>query len=262
MRYHVLHIKTTFAEEWQRDLFDLHICELGVDTIDAGDSPETATQADYYIPTGFWETNHEDIEAFIGFTEGAELLSVEPCEDQNWNAAWEAEHPVQELPLGVRITPHCAFGAGHHETTGMMIDALLARDLKGKTVLDNGCGTGVLGIMAAKQGAREVVAVDIDDKAVINTRENAEANDVRLDVRQREEPPCGSYDLILSNIHRNVLMGQMGYYAEYLNPGGELWLSGFLEEDCQPLRECAEAYGLKYLATQHRGEWQMMQFRA
>jgi ribosomal protein L11 methyltransferase len=106
------------------------------------------------------------------------------------------------------------------------------------------------------------VAVDIDDKAVINTRENAEANGVRLDVRQREEPPCGSYDLILSNIHRNVLMGQMGYYAEYLNPGGELWLSGFLEDDCQPLRECAEAYGLKYLATQHRGEWQMMQFRA
>ena len=115
MLYHVLHIKTTFAETWQRDLFDLHICELGVDTIDAGDSPETATQANYYIPTGLWETNHEDIEAFIGYTEGAELLSVEPCEDRNWNATWEAEHPVQELPLGVRVTPHCAFGAGHHD---------------------------------------------------------------------------------------------------------------------------------------------------
>ena len=262
MKYHVLHIKTTFAEQWQRDLFDLHICELGVDTIDAGDSPETAPQADYYILTGYWEMRHEDIEAFIGFTEGAELLSAEPCVDQNWNAAWEAEHPIQELPLGVRIAPHCAFGAGHHETTGMMIDALLAHDLTGKVVLDNGCGTGVLGIMAAKCGAKEVVAVDIDDKAVFNTRENAELNGVTIEVRQGEEPPSRSYDLILSNIHRNVLLGQMYYYHMFLNPGGELWISGFLEEDCAPLREKAEAYGLKYQATTHRGEWQMMQFRA
>jgi ribosomal protein L11 methyltransferase len=155
MRYHVLHIKTTFAEEWQRDLFDLHICELGVDTIDAGDSPETATQADYYIPTGFWETNHEDIEAFIGFTEGAELLSVEPCEDQNWNAAWEADHPIQELPLGIKIVPHCTFGAGYHETTSMMIDSLIARQSQFTNhqspftnVLDHGTGTGVLAIFA------------------------------------------------------------------------------------------------------------------
>ncbi|MBR6116251.1 MAG: 50S ribosomal protein L11 methyltransferase [Paludibacteraceae bacterium] len=262
MLYHVLHIKTTFAEEWQQDIFDQNMADFGVDTIVAKGSPTDGHEGEYYLPTENWAQQEEDIRAFIAGTAEARLIRVEACEDQNWNAAWEAEHPVQELPLGVRITPHCAFGAGHHETTGMMIDALLARDLSGKTVLDNGCGTGVLGIMAAKQGAREVVAVDIDDKAVVNTRENAEANDVVLDVRQGQEPPCGQYDLILSNIHRNILMNQMARYAKYLKPGGELWLSGFLEDDCKPLRACAEAYGLKYMATKHRNGWRMMQFRA
>ena len=241
-----------FAEEWQKDLFDLHICELGVDTID---------DSDYYIPSGIWDMNREDIEAFISHTNEAELIEAEACKDENWNAAWEAEHPIQELPMGVRIAPHCAFGAGHHETTGMMIDALMARDLHGKKVLDNGCGTGVLGIMAIKRGAQEVVAVDIDDKSVINTRENAEMNGVEIDVRQGDTPPCGSYDLILSNIHRNILLGQMYYYAKYLLDGGELWISGFMAEDCPALCAEAERQGLQFLVQHTRGEWQMLQFR-
>lgn len=253
MRYHCLHIKTDFAEEWQKDVFDQTLCELGVDTID-GDA--------YYIQSDVWEDQISNLKFEISNTEGAELLSVEECPDENWNATWEAEHPMQELPMGVRIIPHCAFGAGHHETTGMMVDALMAQDLSCKTVLDNGCGTGVLGIMAKKRGAKEVVAIDIDDKSVENTRENAALNDVEIDARLGDTPPAGTYDLILSNIHRNILIAQMPLYAKYLRKGGELWLSGFLTEDCEAIVEAAKREGLEQTHRQSRGEWQMLQFKA
>ncbi|MBR6018492.1 MAG: 50S ribosomal protein L11 methyltransferase [Paludibacteraceae bacterium] len=253
MRYHVLHIETRFGEEWQKDLFDQQLCDLGVDTIDGGD---------YYIPSTVWETQMANLTSQISNTEGAELLSVEACPDENWNAAWEAEHPIQELPMGVRIIPHCAFGAGHHETTGMLIDALMTRDLSGQTVLDNGCGTGVLGIMAMRRGAQRVIAVDIDDKSVENTRENAALNQVTIDARLGDTPPEGQYDLILSNIHRNILILQMPLYARYLRPGGEVWISGFLAEDCPPLIEAAAGVGLRFVQKNSREAWQMIQFRS
>lgn len=253
MRYHVLHIKTQFAEEWQKEVFDQTLCDLGVDTIDGND---------YYIPSDVWEKQITHLKSEITNTEGAALLSVEACPDENWNAQWEAEHGIQELPMGVKIVPHCAFGAGHHETTGMMIDALMAQDLSGKTVLDNGCGTGVLGILAKRRGAKEVIAVDIDDKSVQNTQENAALNQVAIDARLGDTPPEGTYGLILSNIHRNILIAQMPLYAKYLRKGGELWLSGFLSEDCEAIVEAAKREGLEQTHRQSRGEWQMLQFKA
>ncbi|MBQ2540363.1 MAG: 50S ribosomal protein L11 methyltransferase [Paludibacteraceae bacterium] len=261
MRYHFLHIKTSFEEEWQQDIFDQELAHYGIDTIVAKGSAFDGYESEYYLPSEKWEQNKNDIEAFVARRRNARLIRVESCPDRNWNAAWEAEHPVQELPMGVRIVPHCAFGAGHHETTSMMIDELMARDLSGLTVLDNGCGTGVLAIMAAKRGAERVVAVDIDDKSVVNTRENAAMNGAEIDVRLGDTPPCGSYDLILSNIHRNILLAQMPVYAQCLRPDGELWLSGFLADDCPALCTEAERHGLQFLAQHTRGEWQMLQFR-
>lgn len=251
MRYHVLHIKTQFAEEWQKEVFDQTLCDLGVDTIDGND---------YYIPSDTWETQASTITDYL--SPFRFQFSVEACPDENWNAQWEAEHGIQELPMGVKIVPHCAFGAGHHETTGMMIDALMTRDLSGQTVLDNGCGTGVLGIMAMKRGAKIVKAIDIDEKSVENTRENAALNDVEIEAELGSTPPDGEYDLILSNIHRNILIAQMPLYAKYLRQGGEVWLSGFLAEDREAICEAAEREGLRLRAREERGEWQMMLFGA
>ncbi|MBQ1874851.1 MAG: 50S ribosomal protein L11 methyltransferase [Paludibacteraceae bacterium] len=251
MRYHVLHIKTQFAEEWQKEVFDQTLCDLGVDTIDGND---------YYIHSDTWETQASTITDYL--SPFRFQFSVEACPDENWNAQWEAEHGIQKLPMGVQIIPHCAFGAGHHETTGMMIDALMTRDLSGQTVLDNGCGTGVLGILAKRRGAKEVIAVDIDDKSVQNTRENAALNQVAIEARLGDTPPEGTYDLILSNIHRNILIAQMSLYAKYLRKGGELWLSGFLAEDCEAIVEAAKREGLEQTHRQSRGEWQMLQFKA
>ena len=262
MRYHVLHIQTRFENDWEYDVFDQHMGELGVDTIQAKGEPIKGFRSDYYIKTERWEENRQKIEAFIQRERGARLLGVEACPDRNWNAAWEAEHPVQELPLGIKIVPHCAFGAGHHETTSMMIEGLMNEDLHDQTVLDHGTGTGVLAIFAKRQGAKQVVAVDIDEKSVENAKENATLNGEQIEVLHSSSFQFSSFTfhLILANIHRNILMEYMPRYADSLMDDGQLWISGFYESDCEPLIACAAQYGLQPIATIANGEWRMIKF--
>ena len=252
MQYHVAHIETCFAKEWQKDLFEQALFDFGFDTIDGNN---------YYIPSNLWKLHHEAIEDLCQFTPEATLIGVEACPDENWNAVWESEHAIEELPMGVRIVPHCAFGAGHHETTSLIVDTLLSTDLSGKIVLDHGTGTGVLAIFAKRKGASEVVAVDIDEKSVENAKENAALNGEKIDVRLGDTVPEGTYDFILANIHRNVLLSNMSAYAEHLSPNGELWISGFYEADCAPLKEAAESQGLTFIQVLSRGEWQLMRYR-
>jgi ribosomal protein L11 methyltransferase len=257
MQYSVVHFSYRFDQTWQQDLFEQDLCDLGFEVFDGENA---------YIQTSVLEENQQALNALITNTEGVSLLSIEECEDINWNATWEAEHEIVDLPLGVRITPHCAFGAGHHETTSMMIETLMEAQEQGfflteRHVLDMGCGTGVLGIMAKKCGATNVVAVDIDDKSVANTLENAEANGVTLDVRLGSTPPDGAYDLILANIHRNILVEHMPMYAKTLKDGGELWLSGFYTEDIPHLTKAAEAAGLQHIETRNTNEWQWLRLK-
>lgn len=232
-------------------MFEQALCDLGFEVFDGSDA---------YIQSDALDMAQHAIEELIATTDGVELVGWEECSDENWNAQWEAEHEMVELPLGVRITPHCAFGAGHHETTSMMIAALMDAQEHGwfdqeRKILDMGCGTGVLGIMAKKCGAVSVVAVDIDDKSVANTKENAIANAVELDVRLDSIPPEGHYDLIMANIHRNILLAQMPAYAAYLKANGELWLSGFYEEDVPVLSQVAHECGLCVVETRNTNEW-------
>ena len=252
MKYSVAHFQTTFAEQWQADVFAQALCDIGFDTIDGSDA---------YIPTT--QLDIDALQALVAQTEGVSLLSVEECPDENWNAVWESEHPVEQLPMGVVIVPHCAFGAGHHETTGMLIDALMERDWTGCRVLDNGCGTGVLGIFAAKRGAEHVLAIDIDDKSVENTRENAARNGVTIETQQGtlealadDIPSADSFDLILSNIHRNILLSQLPLYARLTK---EVWLSGFYEDDAPALIAAAEEVGFRVAKQSTRNNWCMLQ---
>ena len=249
MHYHCLHIKTDFAEEWQREVFDQQLCDLGVETIDGND---------YYIQSEVLKENRSAITNFL--SSFSFHFSIDECPDENWNAVWESEHPIQELPLGIRIIPHCAFGAGHHETTSMMINALLSSDLSEKNVLDHGTGTGVLAIFAKRLGAKQVVAIDIDDKSVENAKENAALNYVEIEVKLGTKPE-GFFDLILANIHRNILIENMPAYAKSLVAGGEIWLSGFYENDCPVLQAAAEAEGLTITDVLANGEWRLMKCR-
>lgn len=257
MQFSVVHLSYSFAEEWEQALLEQALCDIGFEVFDG---------ADAYIQTRVLEENKEALHALIADTDGVEIVHIEQCEDVNWNAQWEAEHEIVELPLGVRITPHCAFGAGHHETTSLMIEALLEAMethilTQQSSVLDMGCGTGVLGIMAKKCGVAHVLAVDIDDKSVANALENAADNDVHIEVLLGSTPPVGEYHLILANIHRNILIEQMPLYATYLRADGELWLSGFFAEDIPHLVAAAKAVGLQHTETRSRNEWQWIRLK-
>ena len=302
MQYSVAHFQTSFAEQWQADVFAQALCDIGFDTIENtpsdNDNSQIVNCQIVQSLSAYIHTAHLDIpalQALVAQTEGVVLLSVEECPDENWNAVWESEHAAEQLPMDVVIIPHCAFGAGHHETTGMMIDALMERDLLGYRVLDNGCGTGVLGIFAAKRGADSVLAIDIDEKSVENTLENAARNGVTIhalqgtlenlaDARVRRRPRLlkdhiensqiangqianckivngqivQSFDLILANIHRNILLSQLPLYAKLSK---EVWLSGFYEQDAPSLIAAAEEAGFHLTAKHTRNNWCMLQLR-
>ena len=239
MKYNIATIRCADIEQWQVDLLTQSLADIGFDSFEQND---TALYA--YIPSV--QADEQQLLNVLSGS-GAALESFEVCADENWNAVWESEHETEELPLGVRITPHCAFGAEQS-----------ASDIRSVHVLDMGTGTGVLAIMAAKLGAGQVLAVDIDENSVSNAQENALANGVQIQVLQASEVPEGKYGLIMANIHRNILLAQMCDYARTLQPGGELWLSGFYEADIPALTEAAGGYGLRHSATRAKGEWRML----
>ena len=259
MQYSVVHLSYSFTEDWQQELLEQDLCDLGFEVFDG---------ADAYIQTAVLDDNNEAIQALLSEAEGVTLLSIEQCEDINWNAAWEAEHEIIELPLGVRITPHCAFGAGHHETTSMMIEALLQAQADGvfahpTTVLDMGCGTGVLAIGAMKCGARKMLAVDIDEWACDSARESIALSGVDDCVEVR----CGSmavvgddekFDFVLANINRNILIDMMPSFAKALSAGGRLVMSGFLGEDVPHIESTAAEQGFAVESVRERDGWMVV----
>jgi len=272
MKYSIATIRCNELADWQTDLLMQELADMGFDSFEQDEGVLRA-----YIPSDLLAARdaaaiQADLSSFP-----IEVTSVEACEDANWNAVWEASHVVEELPLGVRIVPHCAFGAGHHETTAMLINELMTTELTGKTVFDHGTGTGVLAIFSKRLGAEYVLADDIDENAVNNARENAAANSVEIDVRLSgsdfltfdrsgsdsmadRAPERTFFDLIIANIHRNILLQQMADYAARLATGGELWLSGFYEQDMQVLIDAASACGLTHVATRSNAEWRMLRF--
>lgn len=200
---------------------------------------------------------------------------------RNWNAAWEqvftpiivgnqvvvkslthtdadvaaakaaAGEPRRHSRFHIRINPQMAFGTGHHRTTYMMMQAMLDAEeqIRGRVVLDMGCGTGVLAILAAKMGARKTYAIDIDATAAESAFWNACSNRVsrRVETAYGDASllQMGRYDVILANIHRNVLMQDMPTYVRSLRKGGRLLMSGFYDTDIPALTDAAEALGLQ-----------------
>ncbi|MEG1672336.1 MAG: 50S ribosomal protein L11 methyltransferase [Alistipes sp.] len=210
---------------------------------------------------------------------GVMRRSYTPVATKDWNAAWESSfEPVDvdgklvirapfhaPAPTGIAevvIMPHLSFGTGHHATTCLMTSTLLKLDVKDKFGLDVGSGTGVLSIVAAKQGATAVDAVDIDDWADENCRMNATTNGVANrvhtllgDVHRVEGH---HYDFILANINRNVLLADLPCYNTLLNAGGTLLMSGFLEADAPIVAQAAEAQGLHTTEVCTRDGWALI----
>ena len=208
--------------------------------------------------------------------------STEEIENQDWNAAWEEEgfEPINvknmitiydarhtadstlfSTPVSIGIHATNAFGTGTHETTRMMVEALLELPLSGKNVLDCGCGTGILGIAALKCGAKHVVSYDIDEWSAENTRYNAELNGVspQMDILHGDVNILthveGIFDVIVANINRNILLDDMEHFHNVLAKGGTLAISGFYEDDAPLLVERAQALGLNEVKRKTDNNW-------
>lgn len=259
---------------------DVLAAMLGGIGFDAFMDGETTMEA--YIPSSFFSPTSVD-QVLANFPiEATILYSAEEMEDRNWNEEWEKNYfqPISidnrlcihssfhrlddEYRYRILIDPKMSFGTGHHETTRLMLEELLEMDLSNKVVLDMGCGTAVLSILASMRGASEVTAIDIDEWAYSNALENVRLNGTRNirviqgGVERLEEHR--SYDVILANINRNILLRDMPYYKAALNQGGTLIISGFYRADIPSLRAKAEEIGLIYLGMFEKKKWAAVSF--
>ena len=273
MNYISLNI--AFSDDLQAEILTAELADYPFESFETEDGTLKA-----YIPQERLADCKGEVDALLArYGVGrATFLSIEP---QNWNALWESNftpvevdgrltirapfHAPAATEAEVVIMPKMSFGTGHHATTCLMASGLLDRDVTGLRGLDMGSGTGVLAIVAALRGAEAVDAVDIDDWADANCRENIASNGVA----DRIEPMLGDvrriagrhYGFILANINRNILTADMPAYAAALEPGGDLVMSGFLEQDVPAIVACAGELGLRPVATAAREGWMMVHVR-
>lgn len=200
-------------------------------------------------------------------------VKEQEIEQVNWNAEWERNfNPIEVdgrvyirapfhaeragFEYAMLIEPKMSFGTGHHQTTHMMIQWLLETPSNHADVLDMGCGTGILGILAGMRGAKSVHGIDVDTWCIENTLENAQRNGVAMKADLGgSEVLSGTYDLILANINLNVLLADIAHYEKALRKGGSIFFSGFYEDNVPTLRAAAEALGLTFEGVKAREQW-------
>ena len=196
----------------------------------------------------------------------------------NWNEEWEKNfNPIQvddlvsirapfhtnpSLQFDIVIEPKMSFGTGHHETTHMMVQHLLALDLDTKKVLDMGCGTGILAIFAEMKGAKPIDAIDIDSWCYENSLENIQRNNCNhITVYEGDASVLKEkYDVIIANINRNILLSDMKTYTDCLNENGVLLLSGFYKEDIVIIEDEVTKYGLTFETMIQRNNWVALKY--
>lgn len=205
------------------------------------------------------------------------------AEDKDWNEEWEKNffqpivigdrcvihstfhHDVPQAEYDIVINPQMAFGTGHHETTSLIIGELLDSDLQGKSLLDMGCGTSILAILARMRGASPCTAIDIDEWCVRNSLENIGLNGVdAIKVFQGDASSLkneGPFDVVIANINRNILLNDMKHYIARMNPGAILLMSGFYIEDIPAIREEAERNGLRFVHHREKNRWAAVKFQ-
>lgn len=284
MKYKIADFKIACTPELTqiaKDLLPDLMGEVGFESFE--DTPDGLKG---YIPADLLDTNSlKQVLDTFPLEDVNITYTLSDTEDKNWNEAWEntgfapinidnrvlvydaraGKKPAGDSLINIGIEAKQAFGTGTHETTRMMIGAMLQLSLKGKRVLDCGCGTGILGIAALKLGAEAVVGFDIDEWSVENTQHNAAINEVdNIEVFHGDahvlSHVSGVFDVVLANINRNILLNDMPAYLEIMNAGSVMIISGFYEEDVKLLDKKANSLGLVKTSQKTDNNWCCLTF--
>lgn len=288
MNYYSVRLEHILTEI-EADLLTDDLAGLGFEGFESGEaaSARAAQTLAAYIPAPAYEAARADIDALLqGCGEKIITRTDTLIPDRDWNAEWEKSYtpvrfgdfcyvhapfhqPLQEVRYNIGIEPKMSFGTAHHPTTSLMIRFLEGDPPAGRRVLDMGCGTGVLGILAGMQGAESVTGIDIDEWAYRNALENVSRNGLseRMHIEQGDASALQGreFDVILANINRNILLRDTAAYAACLPAGGVLYLSGFYRQDMDLLEKECNAHRLfyrKHIEKQDAGgeTWAAMKF--
>ena len=275
MNYTQISFKLIPDSKENREILVAVLSDLTFESFD-----ETEDQVLGYVPgESFNYAEMDEITSTLPFSVHTEN---EMIPDQNWNEVWEKNY-FKPLLIGGRclvrapfhteyepaefelvIEPKMAFGTGNHETTTLMAEQILNMDLTGKKVLDMGCGTGILGMLASLKGAKSITAIDIDTWSFESTVENAHLNNIlNLKAKLGDASLLGSetYEVIFANIHKNVIISDLPAYENVLQSGGKLYLSGFYTHDMADVKEKAESLGLQETGFHEKNNWVVYSFR-
>lgn len=256
---------------------EILVAELGEKPFESFIETEFGVTA--YIQKVLWTEDVLENIFILTSPEFTVSYTVEEIEQVNWNEEWEKNfeaidvdgichvrapfHEKTDAKYDIVIEPKMSFGTGHHETTHMMIQHLLETDVAGKKTLDMGCGTAILAILAEMKGAQPIDAIDIDNWCYLNSIENAERNNCsHITVYEGDAALLAgkSYDVIIANINRNILLDDMQQYVDCLNPGGTLFLSGFYEEDIPVINASCTEKGLTYVKKHQKNNWVALKY--
>lgn len=273
----IIYIGYYFKVEPLQPGTEILIAELGYAGFESFVETEEGVTA--YIQKDEWT---EDILDNINILKSDEFkisFTFEDIEQINWNEEWEKNFnpiivddrcsvraPFHEKPdteYDIVIEPKMSFGTGHHETTHMMIQHILKNDFEEKSVLDMGCGTGVLAILAKMKGAKSVDAIDYDNWCFLNSLENVERNNcTNINVLEGDASLLKGriYDIIIANINRNILLNDMSTYVQSLRKNGIILLSGFYNDDIQFIEEECNKQGLTYVESLEKNNWVALKF--
>lgn len=272
MTYTKIQIKTAGLPDFLPDILIAKMAEMGVESFEEQNDLLFAYGKTDELPL-------DDVAEFL--TQMIIPFEIETIQEENWNKKWEENfkyvevdgkvlihadfhEPEKSYPYVIKIHPKMAFGTGHHQTTRLVIRHMLNLNFKSKTVLDFGAGTAVLAILAEQMGSKSVLALDMDEWAVDNARENIQINQcktIRVEQSNGDDLKTdATYDVILANVNKNALLDRKNILIKALKPKGKLILSGLLEADMPKIQSEYEKSGLKFETVNQENEWIAVKF--